>query len=93
MLHLCVDMTACLSASETWSGFVVGCLLWTDVPSITKICVAPELAMAACVESVTIAARAWCCARLETFEATTVSLLESMADRMQEGVGYNELLL
>ena len=93
MSHSCVDMMACLFASETWSRFDVGCLLWTGVPSITKICVAPESAMASCVESVTVAVRARCCARLEMFKATTVSSLESTAVRMQEGAGYGKLLL
>ncbi len=87
MLHSCVDMTACPSASETRRGFDVDHLLWTGVHSITKICVAPESAMVSCVEGVTVAARALCCARLEMFKATTVSSLESMVDRMQEGVG------
>jgi hypothetical protein len=93
MLHLCVNMTVCPSANETWSGFNVGCLLWTGVPSITKICVLSESAMMSHVESVTIAVRAWCCARLEMFEATTVLLSESMADGIQERVGYKELIL
>ncbi len=48
--------------------------------------------MVSCVERVTVAAWALCCARLEMFESTTVSPSESMADRVQEGVGYKELL-
>ncbi len=51
MLHMCVDMTWQPSASATRSGCVVGCLLITGVLSITKIWVAPELAIVCFVGS------------------------------------------
>ncbi len=44
--HICVDITLRPSASETLRGKIVQCLLTTGVPSITKIWVAPESAMA-----------------------------------------------
>jgi hypothetical protein len=46
MSHMCVDKTIRLSANATFSGCVVVRLLTTGVPSITKIWVAPESAMA-----------------------------------------------
>jgi hypothetical protein len=46
MSHICFDTTCGPSASDTHSGVVVGHLLATGAPSITKIWVAPELAMA-----------------------------------------------
>lgn len=49
MSHMCVDMTSRPSANATLRGRVVGRLLSTGVPSITKIWVAPESAMASCV--------------------------------------------
>jgi hypothetical protein len=42
---------------DTRNGLVVGCLLRTGVPSITKICVPPVSAMASLVLSVTVAAK------------------------------------
>ncbi len=56
--HSCVDVTACPSTRDTCNGFVVGRLLRTGMPSITKICVAPVSAMASLVSSVTVAAKA-----------------------------------
>ncbi len=44
--HMCVDITSWPLASETFRGHVVRRLLMTGVPYITKICVAPESAMA-----------------------------------------------
>ena len=49
MSHMCVDRTIRPSANATFNGCVVGCLLTTGVPSITKIWVAPESAMASYV--------------------------------------------
>ena len=49
MSHMCVDKTILPSANATFSGCVVGRLLTTGVPSITKIWVAPESAMASYV--------------------------------------------
>jgi hypothetical protein len=43
MSHMCVDMTRPPSANAT---HVVFCLLWTGMPSMTKIWVAPESAIA-----------------------------------------------
>ncbi len=42
MSHMCVDRTSRPLANATFNGCVVGCLLTTGVPSITKIWVAPE---------------------------------------------------
>ena len=44
--HICVDVTRRLSANATFSGHVVFCLLWTGMPSMTKIWVPPESAIA-----------------------------------------------
>ena len=49
MSHMCVDMTWRPSANATFNGLVVGRLLITGVPSMTKIWVAPESAMACVV--------------------------------------------
>jgi len=46
MSHMCVDITRHLSANVTFSGHVVFCLLWTGMPSMTKIWVAPESVIA-----------------------------------------------
>ncbi len=46
MSHICVDSTRQPSANATLRGHVVFCLLRTSVPSITKIWVAPESAIA-----------------------------------------------
>ncbi len=46
MSHMGVDITRRPSANATLSGHVVFCLLWTGVPSMTKIWVAPESAIA-----------------------------------------------
>jgi hypothetical protein len=45
MSHICVDITCWPLASVTFSGVVVGHLLTTGTPSITKICIAPESMM------------------------------------------------
>jgi hypothetical protein len=46
MSHMRVDYTRHPSANAIVSGHVVFCLLWTGVPSMTKIWVAPESAIA-----------------------------------------------
>ena len=46
MSHMCVDVTRRPSANDTFSGHVVFRLLWTGVPSMIKIWVAPESAIA-----------------------------------------------
>ena len=43
---MCVDITRRPSAKATFSGHVVFRLLWTGIPSMTNICVAPESAIA-----------------------------------------------
>jgi hypothetical protein len=55
MLHTCVDTTCCPLANVTFSGRVVRRLLIMSAPSMTKICVVPESAMAAAVFSQKIA--------------------------------------
>ena len=45
MSHICVDVTIRPSARATRNGRVVGRRLTTGMPSITKICVAPESAI------------------------------------------------
>ena len=45
MSHMCVDITRRPSANATLSGHFVLRLLWTGVPSMTKIWVAPESAI------------------------------------------------
>ncbi len=57
MSHICVDVTRRPSASATFSGHVVFRLLWTGIPSMTKIWVAPESAIAS-VDAIVIAAYA-----------------------------------
>ena len=57
MSHICVDVTRRPLANETFSGHVVFCLLWTGIPSMTKICVAPKSAIAS-VDAIVIAAYA-----------------------------------
>ncbi len=49
MSHICVDMTWRPSASKTFRGCLVIHLFTMGVPSITKIFVAPESAMASSV--------------------------------------------
>ena len=49
MSHMCVDVTRRPSANDTFSGHVVFRLLWTGIPSMTKIWVAPESAIASFV--------------------------------------------
>ena len=46
MSHICVDMTRRLSANAIFNGHVVFRLLWTGIPSMTKIWVAPESVIA-----------------------------------------------
>ncbi len=49
ILHICVVQTCHQSANVTLSGQVVCLLFLTGVPSMIKIWVAPELAMASTV--------------------------------------------
>jgi hypothetical protein len=42
---MCVDITRHPSANATLSGHIVFCLLWTSMPSMTKIWVVPESAI------------------------------------------------
>ena len=53
--HLCVHITVPPSANVTLSGHVVFCLLWTGVPSMIKIWVAPKSAIAS-FDAIVIAA-------------------------------------
>jgi hypothetical protein len=46
MSHMCVDMTRRPLANATFNGHFVFCLLWTGIPSMTKIWVAPVSAIA-----------------------------------------------
>jgi hypothetical protein len=46
MSHMWVDLTRRPSANAILSGHVVFCLLWTGVPFMTKIWVAPESVIA-----------------------------------------------
>ncbi len=57
MSHMCVDITRHPSANAAFSGHVVCRLLWTGVPSMTKIWVAPESAIAS-FDAIVIAAYA-----------------------------------
>ena len=57
MSHICVDITRRPSANATFSGHVVSRLLWTGMPSMTKIWVAPESAIAS-FDAIVIAAYA-----------------------------------
>jgi hypothetical protein len=57
MLHMCVDITCRPSANGTFSVHVVFCLLWTGMPSMTKIWVAPESVIAS-FDAIVIAAYA-----------------------------------
>jgi hypothetical protein len=63
MSHICVDITRQLSANATLRGQVVVHLLRTGVPSITKICVAPESAIASLGVMVNTACRLNCIVR------------------------------
>ena len=49
--HICVDITRRPSARATLRGQSVGRLFLTGVPSMMNICVAPESAIATCVDS------------------------------------------
>jgi hypothetical protein len=63
MSHMCVDITRRPSANATLSGHVVFHLLWTSVPSMMKIWVVPESAIAL-FDAIVNAAKAHfdCCA-------------------------------
>jgi len=52
---MCVDMTRRPSANATFNGHVVFHLLWTGMPSMTKIWMAPESAIAS-LDAIVIAA-------------------------------------
>jgi len=55
MSHICVDVTRPPSANDTFSGHVIFCLLWTGIPSVTKIWVAPKSAISSFVAIVIVA--------------------------------------
>ena len=57
MSHMCVNMTRRPSANATFNGHVVLRLLWTGIPSMTKIWVAPVSAIAS-LDAIVIAAYA-----------------------------------
>ena len=57
MSHMCVDMTRRPLANATFNGHFVFCLLWTGIPSMTKIWVAPVSAIAS-FDAIVIAAYA-----------------------------------
>ena len=57
MSHMCVDMTCRPSANATFNGHIVFRLLWTGIPSMTKIWVAPESVIAS-LDAIVIAAYA-----------------------------------
>jgi len=98
MSHMWVDITLRPSARATLRGQVVTRLFLTGVPSMMKICVAPESAMAACEGKGTAACANSSVAGGEnallgdTFEATTVSTssLGSHVAGKQVWVGYDE---
>jgi len=98
MLHICVDITVLLSARATLRGRSVRRLLVTGVPSMMKICVAPESAIVTFAD-VGIAALAKSMVsggditlRGDTFEATTVSISfsGSKAVSIHIWVGHDE---
>ena len=97
MSHICVDVTRRSSANDTFSGHVVFCLLWTGIPSMTKIWVAIESVIASFVAIVIVAYAHFgaCCeankenadSRLivkpsETFEVMTVMSSSSMTNSL-----------
>ncbi len=108
ILHSWVDNTCRPSASAALSEHVVLCLFLTGIPSITKICVAPESAMAPFVFIQKVAPtnsvldKMWLRAHarydvalVETFNVTavTMSLVLLMSNTVEHNSGgYNEWL-
>jgi hypothetical protein len=100
--HMCVDMMCLPSANTTFNGHVVCHLLCTGEPSIMKICVAPESAIASLIEFI-IVAYAWltgytlgCDGTEATLDVTKVT--SSSSERIsrvdaQNCVGYGKLLV
>ena len=93
--HMCVDITFRPSARATLSGCLVGRLLVTGVPSMMKIYVAPESAIAV-ADDVGSAALAKSmvsggdiASRGDTLEAITVTTSSSGVN-IHIWVGYNE---
>ena len=80
MLHMCVDITVCPSARATLRGQSVRLLLVTGVPSMMKICIVPESAIAFFANvGIAVLAKSMVSggditSRGDTFEATTVSI-------------------
>ncbi len=94
MSHICVDVTCRPSASDTRSGVVVGCLLATGAPSITKIWVAPESAMASVGggrRQVLTRAR-WLVDDMEVLDVTMVASSSSWIDE-RKVVGYGKVVV
>jgi hypothetical protein len=97
---MCVDITLRPSARATLRGCLVGRLLLTGVPSMMKICVAPESAIAVAddVDSVAFAksmvSGGDIASRGDTLEAITVSMSSSGSRRVNIHiwVGYDESL-
>ena len=96
--HVCVDITCRPSASATLRGLVVTRLFLTGVPSMMKICVAPESAIAACGGIVIVAwansrergGLPWMC--FDTFDETNVtsSSVAVVITGIQVWVGYGK---
>ena len=105
MSHMCVDITILPSASTTFRGCIVVCLLTMGVPSITKKWVAPESAMAFFVLKQNAAPANSCLCRIysgaqdlydvvwpvDTFETIMVtSSLVTTCTKEQISMGYNK---
>jgi hypothetical protein len=97
-LQTCVDITRRPSTRATLRGQSVVRLFVTGVPSMMKICVAPESAIATGTNAVVAV---WAKSMVsggemtlggDTLEATTVSISSSgsKAAIIQTGVGYDE---
>ncbi len=94
MSYICVDMTCRQSASDTHSGVVVGCLLATGAPSITKIWVVPESAMASVgggSRQIPMRMR-WLVFDMDVLDVTMVALSSPWMDK-QKLVGYGKILV
>ncbi len=95
MSHICVGMTCRLSASDTRSGVVIGCLLATGAPSITEIWVAPELVMASVggrSRQVVPTRANWLVVDMDILDVTMVALSSSWMAK-QKLVGYSEFVV
>ncbi len=105
--HMCVDMMCLPSTNTTFNGHIVNWLLCTGVPSIMKICMASESAMASSIEFI-IAAYAWltgwtlgCDGAEATLDVTMVTSssyervsrvdVQNCAGYVESPVTYNEL--